>query len=164
MEYTHRYFSPLGDITLASDGSAITGLWFVCQKYYASTLSVPHEERMLPVFECADHWLSIYFSGQAPGFTPPLRPSGTPFQKEVWEALLTIPFGCTMSYAQVAELVAARRGIPHMSLQAVGNAIGHNPISLIIPCHRVVGSDGGLTGYAGGLERKSWLLQLEGSR
>ncbi len=161
MEYTHHYASPLGGITLASDGAALTGLWFDGQKYFASALGREHEEKPLPVFEAADKWLDTYFSGRAPDFTPPLAVSGTPFRKAVWEILLTIPYGQTMSYGQIAEIIAARKGLKQMSAQAVGGAVGHNPISLMIPCHRVVGADGSLTGYAGGIRRKALLLNLE---
>lgn len=161
MEYTHDYSSPLGKIVLAADGQALTGLWFEGQKYFADKLDQNHEERDLPVFERAKQWLAIYFSGKEPDFTPPLTLKGTSFQKEVWEALLTVPFGRTTTYAEIAKGMAKRRGLASMSAQAVGNAVAHNPISLIIPCHRVLGSDGSLTGYAGGLEKKEWLLAME---
>ena len=161
MEYTHRYSSPIGEITLASDGAAITGLWFVGQKYAADTLSVRREERALPVFEQADRWLTTYFAGNDPGFTPPLRMKTTPFRKAVWEILLTIPFGQTATYGEIAKRLAERSGRAFVSAQAVGGAIGHNAISLIIPCHRVIGANGSLTGYAGGLDKKAWLLAME---
>ena len=154
MEYIHHYASPLGGITLASDGSALTGLWFDGQKYFAAALSPDSEEKMLPVFAEADRWLDRYFTGSIPDFTPPLNPRGTPFRLLVWETLLAVPYG------QLAQRLALRTGRP-VSARAVGNAVGHNPVSLIIPCHRVIGADGSLTGYAGGLERKTRLLQLE---
>ena len=160
MEYIHHYASPLGGITLASDGSALTGLWFDGQKYFAAALSPDSEEKMLPVFAEADRWLDRYFTGSIPDFTPPLNPRGTPFRLLVWETLLTVPFGQTVTYDQLAQRLALRTGRP-VSARAVGNAVGHNPVSLIIPCHRVIGADGSLTGYAGGLERKTRLLQLE---
>ena len=161
MDYTHRYDSPLGGITLASDGQALTGLWFDGQRYFADTLRERHEEKALPIFSEAERWLDIYFGGRAPGFTPRLCPRGTAFRRAVWEVLLTIPFGRTVTYGQVAERVAQRMGRESMSAQAVGGAIGRNPIALIVPCHRVVGAGGSLTGYAGGLDRKLRLLRLE---
>ena len=161
MDYTYHVDSPLGGITLASDGQALTGLWFDGQKYFADTLSKQHEEKALVVFEQTERWLSIYFSGRVPDFTPPLRLKGTPFREEVWRILMTIPYGQTMTYGEIAAILASRRGLAGMSAQAVGGAVGHNPISLIVPCHRVVGADGALTGYAGGVEKKRWLLDLE---
>ena len=155
MEYTHHYMSPLGGITLAADGDALTGLWFDGQKHFAETLSPVHEERFLPVFRDAGLWLDIYFGGKQPDFTPALRPRGTAFRRAVWDILLTIPYGSTVTYAQTARLM----GSP--SPRAVGGAVGHNPISLIIPCHRVLGSGGDLTGYAGGTDRKARLLEME---
>ncbi len=161
MEYTNEYISPLGKILLASDGHALTGLWFEGQKYFAAKLERDHEEKDLPVFAQVAEWLALYFNGKNPAFTPPLTLKGTPFQKEVWEAMLAIPFGQTTTYAKIAAQIAMHRGLASMSAQAVGSAVAHNPISLIIPCHRVVGSDGSLTGYAGGIEKKEWLLAME---
>lgn len=161
MNYTAHYDSPLGGITLASDGRALTGLWFDGQKYFGRTLSADHEPGNLPVFEQTRKWLDIYFSGKAPDFTPPLSVRATPFCESVWDILLTIPFGRTMTYGEIAHKVAAQKGLAHMSAQAVGGAVGHNPVSLIIPCHRVVGADGSLTGYAGGTDKKLWLLNME---
>ena len=161
MEYTNEYISPLGKILLASDGHALTGLWFEGQKYFAAKLERDHEEKDLPVFAQVAEWLALYFNGKKPAFTPPLTLKGTPFQKEVWEAMLAIPFGQTTTYAKIAAQIAKHRGLASMSAQAVGSAVAHNPISLIIPCHRVVGSDGSLTGYAGGIEKKEWLLAME---
>ena len=161
MEYTNEYISPLGKILLASDGHALTGLWFEGQKYFAAKLDPDHEEKKLPVFARTAEWLALYFDGEKPAFIPPLTLKGTPFQKEVWEILLEIPFGQTTTYAEIAAEIARRRGLASMSAQAVGSAVAHNPISLIIPCHRVVGSDGSLTGYAGGIEKKEWLLAME---
>ena len=161
MDYTHHYISPLGGITMASDGKYLTGLWFDGQKYFADTLNAQHEEKNLDVFRRTDLWLDIYFSGKEPDFTPPLRMKGTEFRQEVWQILLTIPFGKTMTYGEIAEILADRRGANTLSAQAVGGAVGHNPISLIIPCHRVIGTNGALTGYAGGLEKKAWLLDME---
>ena len=161
MDYTHHYDSPLGGITLASDGEALTGLWFDEQKYFGDTLSQEYGEKALPVFDEADRWLDIYFSGKAPDFTPPLNMRTTAFRKAVWEIMLTIPFGQTMTYGEIAERIAAQMGISRMSAQAVGGAVGHNSISLIIPCHRVVGTSGSLTGYAGGIDKKLRLLTME---
>lgn len=161
MEYTHHYNSPLGGITLASDGNKLTGLWFDGQKYFGYTLSKINESKELPVFAQADKWLNIYFSGKEPDFTPPLSMITTPFRKTVWEIMLTIPFGKTMTYGEIAEKIAKKRSIPKMSARAVGSAVAHNPISLIIPCHRVVGTNGNLTGYSGGIDKKQKLLAME---
>lgn len=161
MQYTAAYPSPLGDILLASDGSALTGLWFQGQKYFARTLDNTHLKKALPVFDSAIQWLDLYFSGEAPAFTPPLRPEGTPFQQEVWTQLLAVPYGETTTYGTLAAQIAKRRDVAHFSAQAVGGAVGHNPISIIIPCHRVLGAGGRLTGYAGGIEKKAQLLKLE---
>ena len=164
MDYTHSYASPLGGITLASDGNALTGLWFDGQKHFAETLALEHTEKSLPIFEQADKWLDIYFSGIAPDFTPPLNMQTTAFRRAVWSILLTIPYGQTMTYRDIADRIAMQRGIARMSPRAVGGAVGHNAISIIIPCHRVIGTDGSLTGYAGGIQRKTRLLILERSK
>ena len=161
MDYVYRYLSPIGIITLSSNGTALTGLWFDGQKYFAQTLSEPYEEKLLPVFEETIKWLDIYFSGEIPDFMPELSVHSTPFRKAVWDILLTIPYGQTMTYGEIAEILAQQTGKKKMSAQAVGGAVGHNPISIIIPCHRVVGVDGSLTGYAGGLKQKQFLLDLE---
>lgn len=164
MEYTWHYESVLGGITLASDGKALTGLWFDGQNYFADTLEPEQEEKRVPVLEETMRWLDTYFAGRAPLPPPPLFMKGSAFRKRVWEILLTIPYGRMMTYAQIAAILAQERGLAHMSAQAVGGAVGHNPISLIIPCHRVVGTNGALTGYAGGIDKKRWLLELEGVR
>lgn len=161
MDYIYHYDSPFGGITLAGSGEALTGLWFDKQKYFANTLSDEYEQKNLPVFEQTVRWLDIYFSGNAPDFTPPLDIRTTDFRRSVCDIMLTIPFGKTMTYGEIADRIARQRGIAGMSAQAVGGAVGHNPISLIIPCHRVVGSDGSLTGYAGGIQIKAELLRLE---
>lgn len=163
MEYTHRYDSPLGAVTMASDGQALTGLWFDGQRHFAETLADDHKEKDLPVFELTDRWLEIYFGGAEPGFTPPVRMKTTAFRRAVWEILLTVPYGQTVTYGRIAALLAEKTGVPRVSARAVGGAVGHNALSLIVPCHRVIGADGGLTGYAGGLERKRRLLALEGA-
>ncbi len=162
MQYIHHCDSPLGKILLAADDIGLTGLWFEGQRHFDLSLDKEHEERELPIFSDTERWLEHYFSGHEPGFMPPLHFIGTPFQNEVWEILRTIPYGKTMTYGDIAGLLAKRRGIPQMSAQAVGGAVGRNEISIIVPCHRVVGANGSLTGYAGGLERKIALLKLEG--
>jgi len=163
MDKIWHYESPLGGMTMASntDGSALSGLWFDRQRHYAYTLSVRPEEKRLPLFEETCRWLDVYFSGRNPDFTPPLAVRSSLFRESVWKILCTIPFGKTMTYGEIAAMIARLKGIPKMSAQAVGGAIGHNPISLIIPCHRVVGTNGALTGYAGGIDKKAWLLRME---
>ena len=166
MKYTYHYDSPLGGITMASDGESLSGLWFDGQKYFGAGLAADEEEQtesgeILPVFEETKKWLDIYFDGKEPDFTPRLHLQGSPFRIEVWEILLKIPYGKTTTYKEIAERVAAQRGIPSMSAQTVGGAVGHNPISIIVPCHRILGTDGSLTGYAGGVEKKKSLLALE---
>lgn len=157
-----RYHSPLGALTLASDGSGLTGLCFDGQKHFTATLHKEHEQRQeLPVFQQTFKWLDIYFSGKIPDFIPPISLKTTPFRRKVCEIMLTIPYGKTMTYGEIAQRIARERGMRHFSAQAVGGAVAHNPISLIVPCHRVVGSDGSLTGYAGGIDRKMKLLQME---
>ena len=162
METRFHLDSPLGGITLASDGEALTGLWFDGQKHFGAGLSGSAEEQALPIFEETERWLRIYFEGHEPDFTPDLRPAGSPFQQEVWELLRQIPYGETVSYGALAARIAQRRGLARFSAQAVGGAVGRNPISILIPCHRVLGADGSLTGYAGGVEKKAALLRLEG--
>lgn len=162
MFYTSKYKSPIGGITLASNGKELTGLWFDGQKYFADTLPDEYEEKDLPIFEQTKKWLDTYFSGKAPDFTPPLDMGGiSPFRKRVWEIMLAIPFGQTSTYGNIAKQIASETG-KKVSGQAVGGAVGHNSISLIIPCHRVVGTNGSFTGYAGGIDKKIELLKLEG--
>lgn len=148
---------------MASDGDSLTGLWFEGQTYYASTMTGTEQETDLSVFSRAATWLDIYFSGRDPGFTPPLRFTGSLFRQDVWELLLTIPYGEITTYGVLAKRIAVKTGKPAPAAQAVGGAVAHNPISLIVPCHRVIGADGSLTGYAGGLDKKRWLLVLEQS-
>ena len=155
MVYTCHYSSPVGILTLESDGNALTGLSFQNKSY--------SQEDKLPIFDETIKWLEIYFSGKDPGFTPKLAPDGTVFRKAVWDILLTIPYGKTMSYGQIAKQIAEEKGMTRMSAQAVGGAVGHNPIPIIIPCHRVIGSDGSLTGFSAGLDLKIRLLELEGN-
>lgn len=161
MVYTSEYDSPLGMMTAACDEDSIIGLWFNGQKYYGSVLSEETEQKKVPLLEEAGSWLDIYFSGRNPDFLPPLRYDSTPFRKMVSDIMLTIPYGQTMTYGEIAAEIARKKGIARMSAQAVGGAVGHNPISLMIPCHRVVGASGSLTGYGGGIERKVSLLELE---
>ena len=161
MIYPYHYNSPLGGITMASEKDALIGLWFDGQKYFADSMNGEHTEKTLAVFEQTAKWLDIYFSGKEPDFTPPLWMKTTPFRKTVWEVMLTIPYGKTMTYGEIADVIAEKKGIAKMSAQAVGGAVGHNSISLIIPCHRVVGTNGSLTGYAGGIDKKVQLLKLE---
>lgn len=163
MQYTCRYDSPLGGILLAADEVGLTGLWFEGQKYFALYLDKDHVQKDMPVFDLAKKWLDIYFSGREPDFKVPLHFTGSAFQNEVWEILYAIPYGQTMTYGQIAQLLAKKKGLTRMSAQAVGGAVGRNEISVIVPCHRVVGSSGSLTGYAGGIDKKIELLKLEGA-
>ncbi len=151
MELTAIYDSPLGPITLASDGDAITGLRFGAIERMDTIDAIDSIE----IFRRTRCWLDLYFSGQRPDFLPPLKPSGTAFQQRVWQTLMEIPYGETTTYGAIARRVGCR------SAQAVGQAVGHNHIAIIVPCHRVVGSDGSMTGYAYGIERKEYLLALE---
>ena len=161
MQYTNHYHSPIGNILLAADDVGLTGLWFEEQKYFALYLDKEREEKDLPIFEQTKHWLDLYFSGKEPDFSIPLHFTGTDFQNEVWQILCSIPYGQTMTYGQIAKQIAEKRGLARMSAQAVGGAVGHNEISIIVPCHRVVGANGSLTGYAGGIDKKVALLTLE---
>ena len=163
MEYTYSYDSPLGEIILTSDGAALTGLRFDRELPPAERINSQKTDFTIPIFAEAVRWLDLYFSGRDPGFTPALRLEGTPFQKEVWALLLTIPYGQTTTYGALAKRLAAGRGLSRLSARAVGGAVGRNPVALIVPCHRVVGTDGSLTGYAFGLDRKRRLLALERS-
>ncbi|MDR0817841.1 MAG: methylated-DNA--[protein]-cysteine S-methyltransferase [Clostridiales Family XIII bacterium] len=174
MYYTTNYASPLGRILLAGDGKNIVGLWLEGQKYYGDTLKdKKHGEKAeaaeavqkddLPVFAAAKDWLGRYFRGDKPGIAElPLSPAGSEFRKMVWDILCKIPYGEYITYGDIAAAVSAKTG-RQMSAQAVGGAVGHNPISIIIPCHRVVGTGGSLTGYAGGIGKKVKLLEHEGA-
>ena len=153
MDYTMHYESPLGGITLASDGEALCGLWFDGQKYFAAGLSQDHEEKELPIFQQTIRWLDVYFSGKEPDFTPPLTMRTTEFRKIVWKIMLSIPYGKTMTYGEIASKVAEMKGLHGMSAQAVGGAVGHNAISLIIPCHRVHIADHSLSSCGWGGRR-----------
>lgn len=157
MNYTQLIPSPLGNILLSADEIGLTGLWFEGEKYYADALPREHIERETPILTDTKRWLDVYFTGREPDFTPPLHPAGSPFRQAVWQLLLEIPYGQTTTYGALAK----RLGGVHMSAQAVGGAVGHNPIRIIVPCHRVTGANGSLTGYAGGLDRKIRLLEIE---
>ena len=154
MKYISYYDSPLGSMLLASDGKSLTGLWFVNQKYYAKNLDNDALEINLEIFALTKKWLNIYFKGLNPDFNIPIKFYGTDFQNRVWQSLLDIPYGYTTTYGKLASLL-------HTSARAIGTAVGKNPISIIVPCHRVVGKNNSLTGYAGGIDKKEYLLKLE---
>ena len=158
-----HYESPLGGILLAADEMGLTGLWFDGQKYFARDLPGEHAEQETPILAEAKRWLDMYFTGRNPDFLPPLHPIGSTFRQSVWEILLQIPYGKTITYGEIARQLAERQRTGKVSAQAVGGAVGHNAISIIVPCHRVVGTNGSLTGYAGGIGRKVKLLELEGA-
>lgn len=162
MNYIDKYCSPIGNITMASDGENLIGLWLDGQKYYANILGDEVKEKSLKVFENTKKWLNIYFSGKEPNISIPIKLIGSDFRKEVWNILLEIPYGKVISYGGIAKIISRKRGFRKMSSQAIGGAVGHNPISIIVPCHRVVGAKNNLTGYAGGIAKKIRLLELEG--
>lgn len=163
MYYTNVYDSPLGKITLACDDIGLAGAWIEGQKYFAPKLEkAEHMEKQHPILDQAKVWLDIYFQGQEPDFMPPLHLMGSEFQMSVWKILQDIPYGKVITYGDIAQEIAHQRGLSRMSAQAVGGAVGHNPISIIVPCHRVVGTNGSLTGYAGGIDKKIFLLENEG--
>lgn len=161
MTFIQHYNSPLGGILLAADEIGLTGLWFNGQKYFARSLPAGYTEQNTPALSEAKRWLEVYFTGKEPDFMPPLHIVGSAFRRAVWEILLQIPYGKTTTYGEIARQLAKKQKLPRMSAQAVGGAVGHNEISIIIPCHRVVGTNGSLTGYAGGIEKKIKLLELE---
>ncbi|MGN0132122.1 MAG: methylated-DNA--[protein]-cysteine S-methyltransferase [Lachnospiraceae bacterium] len=162
---TTKYRSPIGDCLLAADARGLVGLWFEGQKY-----GCPIREDMRPdsgneILADTKLWLDAYFKGQKPGADQiPLMPRGSKFRLTVWKILCEIPYGEIMTYGEIAKIIAEQNGKKAMSAQAVGGAVAHNPISVIIPCHRVIGSDRSLTGYAGGIEKKKWLLEHEHKR
>ena len=182
MQHITHYHSPIGDLLLAADEKGLTGTWFIGQKYFAGTLTPEHIEELAQIgfpealastpgqneptriLALAIQWLDLYFSGKNPDFTPPVHLEGTKFQLSVWKLLQQIPYGETISYGELAKKIAKEKGISRMSAQAVGGAVGHNPVSIFVPCHRVVGTNGSLTGYAGGIQRKMELLTLEKCR
>ena len=153
--------TPLGEVRLRSDGEFLTGLWFVGQVNDAEDNYDSEIKDDLPIFEQVETWLERYFSGEETPITIPLQPKGTIFQEEVWKILQEIPYGETMTYGDIAQRIAKEKGVATYSAQAVGQAVGKNPISILIPCHRVLGRNGALTGYAGGVYRKEQLLHLE---
>src|SRR5262245_38896378 len=159
--YTSKIETPLGAMTAAAENDALVGLWFVGQKYYPAGTAHWISDPGHAVFEALRLRLDGYFSGRRSGNEVPLAPKGSPFQMAVWDALRRIPYGNTTTYGDLAREIARARGLGSMSAQAIGGAVGHNPISILIPCHRVVGCGGKLTGYAGGIERKEALLRLE---
>ncbi len=163
MIHTCTIETPLGAMTATAEQGALTGLWFIGQKYYPSATATWVQEPDHPVFTALRAHLSRYFAGADPGCDIPLAPHGSLFRKNVWDILLKIPFGRTTTYGEIAREIARSEGLASMSGQAVGGAVGHNPISILIPCHRVVGADGSLTGYAGGVDKKQALLRLEGA-
>ena len=161
MTYTMHYDSPLGKILLAADEEGMTGVWFEAQRYFAAKLPPENEEGTTPVLGDACRWLDVYFSGREPDFTPKLHLIGSDFRQAVWALLLQIPYGQTTTYGALAKQLAEKQGRLRMSAQAVGGAVGHNRIAILIPCHRVVGTNGSLTGYAGGIDKKEKLLRME---
>ena len=161
MLYVSYYDSPIGKITLGAREDVLVGAWFEGQKYFANTLPDERISQETEILSEAKKWLDVYFSGEEPKFTPPLHPIGSVFRQEVWKILLQIPYGQTITYGEIARRIAVMKNTSQMSAQAVGGAVGHNEISIIIPCHRVVGTNGSLTGYAGGIDKKIALLQLE---
>lgn len=165
MYYAATYPSPVGLLTLAADEENLVGLWIEGQKYYGGTISETMTERdEMPIFDTVKKWLDRYFTGKQPGISElPLAPGGSDFRKRVWGILCEIPYGAVTTYGEIAKKMAQKTGKENLSAQAVGGAVSHNPISIIIPCHRVVGSSGSLTGYAGGIETKIKLLEWEGT-
>lgn len=155
MTYTYNYSSPLGEILLAANDNGLTGLWFYGAKYFAAGLEDERTEKLTPVLRQTLRWLDTYFSGSEPDFMPPLELHGSDFRRRVWAELEKIPYGETVTYGEIAKKLGVK------SAQAVGGAVGHNPVSIIVPCHRVLGADGSLTGYAGGTDKKARLLELE---
>lgn len=162
MEFIWKYNSPLGELTLDSDGENLTGLWFENQQHYGNGLLGNYTEKDLPIFKQTKLWLDTYFQGKNPDFTPPIKTNGTVFREKVWEILRTIPYGTTVTYGEIANEIGKVRNMKKLSAQAVGGAVGHNPIGIIIPCHRVIGASNNLTGYSGGLDKKVSLLEIEG--
>lgn len=161
MLYYKKVASPLGEITLRSDGEALTGLWFADDKHYGAKDIAGAALADLDVFVQAEAWLAEYFAGCDTKVSVPLKLQGSEFQMQVWRLLQDIPYGRLFTYGDIAKKIAAQKGVARMSAQAVGGAVGHNPLCIIVPCHRVVGANGSLTGYGGGMWRKVRLLELE---
>ncbi|OQA80831.1 MAG: Methylated-DNA--protein-cysteine methyltransferase [bacterium ADurb.Bin243] len=164
MYYITNYTSPVGQLTLASDGDNLTGLWLDGQKYFCATVDgCMRPENNMSIFDAAKEWLDGYFAGEKPALSElSLAPAGGDFRQEVWKLLREIPYGMVTTYGEIAKKIAVKMHKKSVSAQAVGGAVGHNPISIIIPCHRVLGGNGSLTGYAGGVQVKLKLLELEG--
>ena len=164
MYYYYIYQSPIGKLTIASNENNIVGLWLDGEKYYMDVLeNKEYQEKETEVIKLAEKWLHKYFNNAKPEITDlPIEFIGSDFRKQVWKILSEIPYGKVITYGEIAKQISAQRGIKTMSAQAVGGAVGHNPISIIIPCHRVVGANGSLTGYSGGVKTKIKLLELEG--
>lgn len=162
MEYYDTFSCGLGELILCCNSEQITGLFFSDQKYAEQYRARAAEKGSLPVLEAAKRWLTAYLQGKNPGALPPIAPLGTPFQQCIWSLLLEIPYGETTTYGALAAQAARQLGKERMSAQAVGGAVGRNPIAILIPCHRVIGADGSLTGYAGGIDKKEALLKIEG--
>lgn len=163
MIYSARYHSPMGDILLAGEGDSLTGLWLEGKRYHDGKPADMEERADMPILQQAGRWLDRYFAGEKPEIEElSLSPKGSPFRQAVWKLLCKIPYGKVTTYGALAKEIARQRGLERMSAQAIGGAVGHNPISIIIPCHRVVGTDGSLTGYGGGIDKKVWLLTHEG--
>lgn len=163
MYFSQVYHSPIGKLFLVADEENLIGLWIEKQKYFYPLNEDTQKKAGHPVLQKTVQWLDDYFAGKQPDLhLLPLKPKGSEFQLQVWEILKQIPYGTTITYGEIAREIAAGKGTKTMSAQAVGGAVGRNPIGIIIPCHRVIGSDGSLTGYAGGLDRKRWLLMHEG--
>ena len=160
MKYSCKIKTPMGQLTIASDGKNLIGLWLSGQKYFLGNATKPFVEKELPIFDKAKNWLEIYFSGEKPKFKLPILFEGTPFQKVVWQIISEIPYGKTITYGEIAKQIeiSSRK---KTSARAVGGAVGRNPISIIVPCHRVLGANQKLTGYAGGLSKKIQLLKIE---
>ena len=161
MEYIFEYKSPIGDLIITSNEVGITGLRFKGRSEKEELCSKKYKEAS--TIKDAKKWLDIYFSGENPEFIPAINPAGTEFQKLVWKMLLEIPYGKTTTYGEIARKIAEIKNVSQMSAQAVGGAVGKNPIVIIIPCHRVVGKNGNMTGYAYGIDKKIALLELEGA-
>ena len=162
MIYTCKINTPVAPLTASAENNKLTGLWFKGQKYYPVKTDTWVNEPDYPIFKELKLWIKKYFEGKNPSVKDiKLEPHGTAFQKEVWKILLKIPYGTTITYGEIAKQIACKKGLLSMSTQAVGGAVGHNPISILIPCHRVIGAAGSLTGYAGGIDKKEALLRLE---
>lgn len=161
--YTSTYDSAIGSLLLAADDIGLVGLWLNSDRFYANLLAnCESVVKETPILEAVKRWLDVYFSGREPKIELPIHLIGTPFRQEVWQLLLQIPYGQVATYGDLAKKMAEKRGVAYMSAQAIGGAVGHNEISIIIPCHRVIGANGNLTGYAGGIDKKLKLLELEG--